>query len=172
MLRNTSPSGRNFRTIWWIPTQPYNGANFATFPEKLPELCILAGSSERGARVECGSHWTRDVRAAGGAIGHAQPIEAPLVSGRAPVTDGPGWHDGSYRRLDLGFRKRCSCVTDRTVPCLVLDPFAGSGPVLAVARSLGRRFIGIELNPDYVALAHRRSDAEIPRAVGWEEASA
>lgn len=172
MLRNTSPSGRNLRTVWWIPTQPYRGAHFATFPEKLPELCILAGSSERGACAECGSPWTREVRAIRGAIGHAQPIEAPLVSGRAPVADAPGWHDGSYRRVDLGFRKRCSCGTARTVPCLVLDPFAGSGTVLAVARRLGRRSIGIELNPDYVTLARRRSAAEVPDVVQREGASA
>ncbi len=172
MLRNTSPSGRNLRTVWWIPTQPYRGAHFATFPERLPELCILAGSSERGACAECGSPWTREVRAIGGAIGHAQPIEAPLVSGRAPVADAPGWHDGSYRRVDLGFRKRCSCGTARTVPCLVLDPFAGSGTVLAVARRLGRRSIGIELNPDYVTLARHRSAAEVPDVVRREEASA
>ena len=160
MLRNTSPSGRNLRTVWWIPTQPYRGAHFATFPEKIPELCILAGTSELGACAECGTPWTREVRAVGGAIGRAQKLEAPLVSGRAPVADAPGWHDGSYRRVDLGFRKRCSCETIRTVPCLVLDPFAGSGTVLAVARRLGRRSIGIELNPDYVFLARRRSAGE------------
>ena len=136
MLRNTSPSGRNLRTVWWIPTQPYRGAHFATFPEKLPELCIQAGTSERGACADCGTPWTREVRAVGGAIGRAQKLEAPLVSGRAPVADAPGWHDGSYRRLDMGFRKRCSCETTATVPCLVLDPFAGSGTVLAVARRL------------------------------------
>jgi DNA modification methylase len=172
LLRNTSPSGRNLRTVWWIPTQLYRGAHFATFPEKLPELCILAGSSERGACVECGSPWTREVRATGGAIDHAQSIDAPLVSGRAPVADAPGWHDGSYRRVDLGFRKRCSCGTNRTVPCLVLDPFAGSGTVLAVARRLGRRSIGIELNPDYVTLARHRSAAAIADVVAREGAPA
>jgi DNA modification methylase len=172
LLRNTSPSGRNLRTVWWIPTQPYRGAHFATFPEKLPELCILAGTSERGACAKCGSPWTRVVRATGGAIGHAQPIEAPLVSGRAPVADAPGWHDGSYRRVDLGFRKRCSCGTTHTVPCIVLDPFAGSGTVLAVARRLGRRSIGIELNPDYVALARHRSAAVAAEVVAREEAPA
>ena len=36
MLRNTNPTGRNLRTVWWIPTQPYRGAHFATFPERLP----------------------------------------------------------------------------------------------------------------------------------------
>lgn len=39
---------------------------------------------------------------------------------------------------------------------VVLDPFFGSGTVGAVARSLGRRFIGIELNPAYIALAKER----------------
>ena len=37
-------SGRNKRTVWTIPTQPWSGAHFATFPEKLVEPCILAGS--------------------------------------------------------------------------------------------------------------------------------
>lgn len=38
----------------------------------------------------------------------------------------------------------------------VLDPFAGSGTTLAVAERLGRDSIGIELNPDYIAMAERR----------------
>lgn len=38
----------------------------------------------------------------------------------------------------------------------VLDPFAGSGTTLAVALSMGRSAIGVELNPDYAALADRR----------------
>jgi DNA modification methylase len=35
---------RNKRTVWTIATHPYKEAHFATFPEKLPKLCILAGS--------------------------------------------------------------------------------------------------------------------------------
>lgn len=39
---------------------------------------------------------------------------------------------------------------------LVLDPFAGSGQTLKVARHLGRRYVGYEIIPQYVALAERR----------------
>ena len=38
----------------------------------------------------------------------------------------------------------------------VLDPFAGSGTTGAVAKRLGRGFIGIELNPDYLGLCEER----------------
>ena len=39
-----SLAGRNKRTVWTIPTQPYPEAHFATFPTSLVEPCILAGS--------------------------------------------------------------------------------------------------------------------------------
>ena len=39
-----TPAGRNRRTVWTVATQPYPGAHFATFPPKLIEPCILAGS--------------------------------------------------------------------------------------------------------------------------------
>jgi site-specific DNA-methyltransferase (adenine-specific) len=39
---------------------------------------------------------------------------------------------------------------------VVLDPFLGSGTTALAARSLKRHFIGIEINPEYVAIAQRR----------------
>lgn len=39
---------------------------------------------------------------------------------------------------------------------VVLDPFMGSGTTALVAGLLGRRFLGIELNPEYLAMARRR----------------
>ena len=39
---------------------------------------------------------------------------------------------------------------------IVLDPFMGSGTTALVAKGIGRNYIGIELNPDYKAIAERR----------------
>lgn len=39
---------------------------------------------------------------------------------------------------------------------LVLDPFFGAGTTGVVAKRLGRNYIGIELNPEYVAIAQKR----------------
>jgi site-specific DNA-methyltransferase (cytosine-N4-specific) len=44
---------------------------------------------------------------------------------------------------------------------VVLDPFLGAGTTGLVALSLGRRFVGIELNPDYVAIAERRLNGAV-----------
>lgn len=70
-------STRNRRSVWTIPSEPYKGAHFATFPRALIEPCILAGCPAGGT---------------------------------------------------------------------VLDIFFGSGTTGEVAQSLGRSFIGIELN--------------------------
>ncbi|OYP34959.1 DNA-methyltransferase [Rhodopirellula sp. MGV] len=42
---------------------------------------------------------------------------------------------------------------------LVLDPFGGSGTTLAVAKKLGRRYMGFELSEDYVTRIEQRLDA-------------
>jgi DNA modification methylase len=56
-----NPAGRNLRSVWTVATQPYPGAHFATFPEKLVEPCILAGTSAKGVCPECGAPWVREV---------------------------------------------------------------------------------------------------------------
>lgn len=42
--RWTGGPTRNRRTVWSVSTKPFKGAHFATFPPKLIEPCILAGS--------------------------------------------------------------------------------------------------------------------------------
>lgn len=51
------------------------------------------------------------------------------------------------------------CILAGTRPTdVVLDPFLGSGTTAMVARNLGRRWLGIELNPEYCRLALQRID--------------
>ena len=84
--------GANARSVWTINSQPYAEAHFATFPEKLVEPCVKAGTK------------------------HGD---------------------------------------------IVLDPFAGSGTTGLVAGKLGREFIGIELNADYITLAQNRIEGPL-----------
>jgi len=47
-------------------------------------------------------------------------------------------------------------IISRTRGNLILDPFIGSGTTAIACKQLGRNFIGIEINPDYVEIANRR----------------
>ena len=172
MLANTDPAGRNLRSVWQIATQPYPGAHFATFPEALAEVCIRAGTSAKGVCANCGTPWHHKVEGRGGGIGHDWHPNKSLAMGRGQGIAAPGIHDGTYRRVDLGFRQACSCPTREVRPCVVLDPFMGSGTVLGIARRLGRRSIGIDLNPRYAVLAKERIDAAIASLASPAEAAA
>jgi site-specific DNA-methyltransferase (adenine-specific) len=39
---------------------------------------------------------------------------------------------------------------------VVLDPFAGTGTTLVAAQNLGRTYLGIDINPEYVTIAQKR----------------
>jgi 16S rRNA G966 N2-methylase RsmD len=73
--------------------------------------------------------------------------QAAIRSGVLPTSQTVGW------------RPTCD-HNDDTGTCLVLDPFAGSGTVGAVARRFGRRFVGLDLSAPYLKLAQERIGAE------------
>lgn len=64
----------------------------------------------------------------------------------------PGAH---FAVMPEELARTCILATSRPGD-LVLDPFAGSGTTLAVAAELGRKYQGIELNPEYVKLIDER----------------
>lgn len=43
---------RNRRSVWMVPTKPFKGAHFATFPPALVEPCILAGCPAGGTVLD------------------------------------------------------------------------------------------------------------------------
>ena len=67
--------------------------------------------------------------------------------------DGSG--EGHPAVMPMALARRCLAITSQE-DSVVLDPYAGSGTTLLAAARLGRRWVGIELNPAYCDLAARR----------------
>jgi len=59
-------------------------------------------------------------------------------------------------------KKLCVLPIKATCPPfgVVLDPMCGSGTTCIVARRLGRQWIGIDLNPEYIEIARKRMKEE------------
>lgn len=148
---------RNIRTVWTIATQAYPEAHFATYPEKLIEPCVLAGTSAKGCCPECGKGWVREVER----TRYEPEIVAPGVrfvdESRADKTrklSGKEYNEQASCRT-VGWSPGCKCGKD-PIPATVLDPFTGSGTTAVVALRHGRRFVGCELSAEYVRLAEKR----------------
>ena len=193
---SANPEGtRNKRTVWTITTKPYPDAHFATFPQDLPEVCIKAGTSEKGCCPECGAPWSRTVAVARKRTEvHPQTDKGLARAGGTgqyrPNSKETGGVAGATRSVTTGWRPTCDCAqhedepgvhierpdepTDMWVyqpePCTVLDPFSGAGTTGVVATRLGRSYIGIELNPDYAEMSRRRimSSTKTLPDDGWE----
>ena len=153
------PAGRNLRNVWTMATQPYPEAHFATFPERLPETCILAGTSERGVCPSCGAPWARVIEK-GDLQEHPDRMNRNVRN--VADYDGAGY---ATRGNTLGlvrdtktidWRPTCDCPAAPAIPATVLDPFAGSGTTGLVAARLGRRALLIDASLEYCDLARER----------------
>lgn len=144
---------RNKRDVWFLSSEAFPEAHFATFPQKLIEPCVLAGCPPMVC-VECGEGWTRVVEVSGGVIGQAwNNHRDDHVLGNRSVNAAKGGN--GYIRESKGWEAGCQCGA-ATEPGIVLDMFMGSGTTALVATKLGRRFMGCDLNSDYVEMANRR----------------
>jgi modification methylase len=78
----------------------------------------------------------------------------PICAGRERETTGDGTKAHSTQKPEaLLFRIIAACSNPGD---LVLDPFCGSGTTAAVAKALGRDFITIDKEADYVDVARKR----------------
>ena len=165
-----NPSGRNRRSVWAVTTEPYSGAHFATFPKALIEPMVLAGTSAHGCCSGCGKPWVRLVQ-------KPDMSERPRRSEASKSLNewqGATSAGGQYQKWrnqnpdqTVGWEPTCKCDAD-VIPCVVLDPFCGSGTVGEVCRTLPqpRRFIGIDLSMKYL------TENALPRAEFTQSADA
>lgn len=158
-------AGKNLRTVWQINTEPTLEAHFATFPRSLVRRCLLAGSSAAGACAACLApvrpiYETLDPdpewqKACGGPYnGTAQKDYAAARAQDPSATKARILESLRPRRL-IGSEPSCTCAAG-VVRSRVLDPFTGSGTTGVVCAELERDFLGLELNPEYCALANER----------------
>ncbi len=145
---------------WWeIPTQPYAGSHYATFPEKLvvrpiesmcPRfVCRTCGEPRR--RLVGDAEYQRD----GVAIMPNRIMgERGATGGNSVAGLTSGTNEGVTRVAPtLGWS---DCGHDDYRRGVTLDPFCGSGTTLAVAEGLGRDSIGVDLDSRNADLAAQR----------------
>lgn len=148
------PNGRGLRSVWRIVSEACVDAHFATFPTAIPRTAILAGTSAAGCCSECGAPWMRETEISGlmktGGASRAISTQKNGIGANSTFLTG-----NFNTRSTTGWAPSCSHDTE-PIPCRVLEPFAGSGTTLAVARQLKRDSVGIELNPEYITIAEQR----------------
>ena len=150
----------NKRDVWTIAAGNYKGAHFATFPQDLIVPCIQAGTSEQGCCSLCGLSQVRALEM----TEEYKNLKGKGWKGKDDFQDtgmrgvgGLPTIEQKYRTV--GWEKNCECDADAS-PCIVMDIFMGSGTTAYVAKRLGRRYLGIELNEEYVEIANNRLKQE------------
>jgi site-specific DNA-methyltransferase (cytosine-N4-specific) len=148
------PKGKNPGDIFFINPKPFVEAHFATFPTELPEKIIRCAVPEKVCK-KCG---------------------VPVVNIMKPTPEyaaklGKSWHDhendleqGMHQKMEKDSvtasyekvgEKKCKCNAGFQ-PGVVFDPFMGSGTVARVALDNNRRWLGIEVNEEYVKIIKKR----------------
>ncbi len=97
-----------------VNPQAMKEAHFATFPEKLIEPCILAGTSEKGCCVECGAPWERVVEKKTAIIPGQNPGYTQSCTMRRD-----GERAGSFTDMEsktIGWKPTCKCYNTDPFP--------------------------------------------------------
>jgi site-specific DNA-methyltransferase (adenine-specific) len=123
---------RTMRSVWDIVTTNSRDHHYSTFPSELVERMIQAACPHEVC-TKCGNP--------------RYPIYKSILQENG---------DDTEHKIVAWSRCKCDVPFEPGIAC---DIFAGSGTTLAVAKALGRRWVGIELNPEYVEKANRRIEA-------------
>jgi len=137
--------------IVWIKSNPmpnFRGVRFTNAHETL-----LWAARERGARSTFHHHAMKSLNED---LQMRSDWILPVCSGGERLREAGEKVHSTQKPEALLYR----VILSSTDPgALIVDPFFGSGTTGAVAKRLGRHWIGIEKDPAYVAAARRRIDA-------------
>ena len=146
-------AGRNVRTVWTLSSESCPEAHFATWPSKLVETMIRAGSSPRACEI-CGSPWERIVEK------RFVPQEDISLErgirccpGQKPMDEQNQWSGfprGRNQTKTSGWKPTCECINKGIGKCVVADIFCGVGTTVLVAEKLGRTGVGLDLSVEYL----------------------
>lgn len=132
----------------WLWRQDIVWAKPSPLPESVLRRCVRAHETVLHLTRRA-QHYARPV-ARGGELGH----DVWTIATR-------GYRDPAGMKAPAAYPEE---LVERIVwdwcPAdgLVLDPFLGSGTTAVVARRMGMRFLGMDINPDNVAVARRRME--------------
>lgn len=155
---------RNKRSVWWVGPKPFPEAHFAVFPVELIEPCILAGTSEAGHCMECGSRYKRTVKRnlknksdnAKSLIESAQHMGIPDDKAKMRIgLDRKNSYEKNPGYQTIGWEATCDCDSP-TEPDVVLDPFGGAGTTAIASIKHGRKALLLEYSEKYSEIAHKR----------------
>lgn len=130
-------------------------SHYAAYPTELAALAIKASTSEYGACDTCGAPWRRR-------IDHKRSPVAKTFNPKHLASDKTGLHQPGWQKepststTTTGWEPSCKCIGSNVIPCLVLDPFMGSGSTAIAALRNKRRVLGTELSPVYADMAEQR----------------
>lgn len=124
------------------------------------------GQSGKGRkRPNGGASFGKQKHDTDGTLAHSRTYERPVYetrNRRSVWTITPeSYHGAHFAVMPTKLVEPCILAGSR-VGDIILDPFAGSGTTLAVAKELNRRFIGCELNPEYIRLIQDRLSLVTP----------
>ena len=151
----TNPAGAPPLDTWIIPTEPYTGSHYATFPSDLVVKPVAAMCPERVC-VVCGAPSRRIVEAVHDVDEQRRRREYGIANGKGQNADRDGGASTSFLTTTTSTLGWTDCGHDSWRRGVVLDPFAGSGTTLAVATGHGRDAIGIDIDSANADLALER----------------